>query len=258
MSGRVSGDALIGDTGFVGSNLLRQRSFTASFNSSTINKIDGMAFDDVVCAGVSAVKWWANQNPDEDRARIELLMRHLEMIRARNFTLISTVDVYRAPVRVTESDLPVLDGLHAYGRNRAMLEDFVTERFDSHQIVRLPALFGPGLKKNALYDLMHRNRLAVINPASSFQWYPLARLARDLATTRTHALPLLNLATAPLTMEEIRKAYFPSLAIGGDPAPEAHYDMRTEHAACFGGSDGTVMDRAEVLDSIGRFVAAPE
>ena len=247
-------DALIGHTGFVGSNLLRQRGFSATFNSASIGEIDGRGFDAVVCAGVAAVKWWANRNPDEDRSRIEGLMRHLETITARHFTLISTIDVYDPPLGVTERDPPVLEGLHAYGRNRAMLERFVAGRFETHQIVRLPALFGPGLKKNAIFDLMHDNRVALINPASSFQWYPLERLAADLRVARAHDLSLLNLATEPLTMEWIRARGFPGSVIGAEAPPAAQYDMRTVHDASFGGSGGYVLDGAAVLDAIGRFV----
>ncbi len=248
-------DALIGHTGFVGSNLLRQRDFAAHFNSASIGGIDGRQFDEVVCAGVSAVKWWANQHPDEDRARIEGLMRRLETITARHFTLISTIDVYDPPLGVTERDLPMLEGLHAYGRNRAMLERFVAGRFESHQIVRLPALFGPGLKKNAIFDLMHDNRVALINPASAFQWYPLDRLAADLGVARAHGLCLLNLATEPLAMEQIRARCFAGSVIGAEAPPAAQYDMRTLHDAVFGGGGGYVLDRDAVLDAIARFTA---
>ena len=249
-------DALIGHTGFVGSNLLRDRRFGAVFNSQSIGQIDGRDFDDVVCAGVSAVKWWANQNPDQDRMRIEGLVRRLETIRARNFTLISTIDVYDPPLGVDERTAPVPERLHAYGRNRALLERFVAERFETRQIVRLPALFGPGLKKNALYDLMHDNRIAVINPASSFQWYPLHRLAADLGRARAQGLALLNLATEPVTMEAIRRRFFAARAIGAEAAAAGYYDMRTIHDAAFGGGNGYVMDQDAVLESIGRFVAA--
>ena len=248
-------DALIGHTGFVGSSLLQARAFGATFNSANIGDIEGRHFDDVVCAGVSAVKWWANQNPEADRARIENLMRHLATINADNFTLISTVDVYNPPLGVSERDAPVLEGLHAYGGNRAMLERFVAERFARHQIVRLPALFGSGLKMNALYDLMHDNRLDAINPASSFQWYPLDRLAGDLCTARARGLDMLNLATEPLRMEEIRQRFFPASRIGAKAAGEAHYDTRTIHDAVLGGSNGYAMDRDAVLEAIGRFVA---
>lgn len=250
----TSDDALIGHTGFVGSSLRRQRDFAHLFNSASIGEIDGRHFDDVVCAGVYAVKWWANQNPEQDRARIEGLMRRLETIRARNFTLISTVDVYHPPARVTEHDVPSPEGLHAYGRNRAMLERFVAQHFDSHQVVRLPALFGAGLKKNALYDLMHDNRIAVINPASSFQWYPLDRLASDLRIARARSLTLLNLVTEPVVMQQIRERFFAGSVIGTDAAADMRYDVRTLHDAAFGGTGGYIMHGSHVLEAIGRFI----
>ena len=53
-------------------------------------------------------------------------------------------------------------GLQAYGRNRRRLEQIVAGRFDA-LVVRLPALYGPGLKKNALYDLLHNNAVDKID-----------------------------------------------------------------------------------------------
>ena len=252
----VAARALIGHTGFVGSNLLAQGGYDALYNSSSIGGIDGRHFADVVCAGVSAVKWWANQNPAEDRLRIESLIAHLDTITADSFTLISTIDVYDTPVGVSEADQPAPEGLHPYGANRLMLERWVSERFPTHQIVRLPALFGSGLKKNAIFDLMHDNRLHVINGASAFQWYPLQRLAADLDTTRTRRLGVVNLATEPLSMEEMRARFFPERSIGAEAAPQARYDMRTVHDAEFGGADGYILDRNGVLDALGRFIDA--
>ncbi len=247
-------DALIGHTGFVGSNLLRQREFAATFNSSSIEGIDGQTYDAVVCAGVTAVKWWANQNPTQDRAGIEALMRHLDTITAGHFTLISTIDVYDRPVAVDEDHTPDPDRLHAYGRHRLMLEDYVAQHFGHHLIVRLPGLFGTGLKKNVIHDLMHGERLAAINPASTFQWYPLDRLSADLARARRLDPGLLNLATAPLDMATLCGRLFKDALIGADAAAANAYDMRTRHAAAFGGGDGVIMDAAAVLDALERFV----
>nr|WP_321985542.1 hypothetical protein [uncultured Lichenicoccus sp.] len=247
-------DALIGHTGFVGSNLLRQRGFASTYNSATIGDIDGQRFDAVVCAGAAAVKWWANQNPEQDRLRIEALMRHLDTIAATHFTLISTIDVYDRPVAVDETDQPDPALLHAYGRNRLMLERHVADRFADRLIVRLPGLFGPGLKKNVIHDLMHGERLGAINPASTFQWYPLDRLAADLARARGLGFNLLNLATAPLDTATLSGGLFRNLAIGAQAAAPVTYDMRTRHAASFGGANGFVMDAAAVLDALARFV----
>ena len=52
-----------------------------------------------------------------------------------------------------EADEPGEEGLSAYGRNRLQLERWVREDFPGALILRLPALYGRGLKKNFLYDL---------------------------------------------------------------------------------------------------------
>lgn len=150
--------ALIGHTGFVGGELSRQRDFTAVFNSSNIESIRGQTFDRIVCAGVSAVKWLANKEPKRDWVSIQRLMECLSNVSAADFVLISTIDVYRQTAGLTENDAPSTEGLHAYGLHRLRLESFIAERFPGHAIVRLPALFGTGLKKNALYDLLHDNQ----------------------------------------------------------------------------------------------------
>lgn len=48
-------NALIGHTGFVGSNLREQHEFDVFFNSRNIEEIKGGEFDLLVCAGVNAV-----------------------------------------------------------------------------------------------------------------------------------------------------------------------------------------------------------
>ena len=50
-------DALIGYTGFVGSNLEATHEFGAKFNSRNITEIEGQSFGHLVCAGAPAKKW---------------------------------------------------------------------------------------------------------------------------------------------------------------------------------------------------------
>src|SRR6202008_232933 len=113
---------LIGHTGFVGSNLLRQSTFDATFNSSNIDSIAGQEFDLLVCAGVRAEKWIANGNPEADLAGVERLIKPLRSVKARRAVLISTVDVFITPIGVDESTKVETKGLHAYGTNRYHLE----------------------------------------------------------------------------------------------------------------------------------------
>ena len=246
-------DALIGHTGLVGGTLLRQRDFGARFRSTDIGQIEGKRFRRVVCAGVQAVKWWANANAAEDLAGIERLMRRLERVETERFTLISTVDVYGSPVGVDEHDAASVRGLHPYGLHRAMLEDWVRERFARCHVVRLPALFGPGLKKNALFDLMHSHQLDAINPASRFQWYPLARLADDLDRVEAAGVPLLNLVTEPVEMRTVQSLFFPGKHLGSEGQPIS-YDVRTRHGALFGGSDGYALNAAGIMAEMARFL----
>lgn len=249
--------ALIGYTGLVGGNLVRQGAqFSVMFNSKNISEIRGRSFSRIICAGARGTKWIANKNPAEDRAQIEQLMSNLDTIDASQFTLISTVDVYPNPITVDETTPPQTGGLHAYGVNRLMLERFVTGRFPRHTIVRLPAIFGYGLKKNAMYDLMNNNQLELVHPGSSFQWYPLSRLSSDLIIAEGLSPGAVNFATEPVTMHEIRDKFFPGKEIGSAAKSVAHYDFRTQYAEMFDGSRGYILDRPQVMSAIGSFVGA--
>jgi len=246
--------ALIGHTGFVGSNLASGMLFDRMFNSQNIEQIRDGDFSMVVCAGVSAVKWQANRQPDEDWRRISSLMDHLATIQARKFVLISTIDVYRTPLEVYE-DTPADEvELHAYGRHRLALERWVAERFPGSCILRLPALFGAGLKKNIVYDLIHGNMLEAINPASSFQWYPLRRLPGDLSRIVRSELDLVNIACAPIMTGDLIERFFPNSQVGEKTSPAPSYDVRTRHAAVLGGSSDYHLSRDDILSEFVSFM----
>lgn len=247
-------DVLIGYTGFVGSNLARQRPFDICVNSSNIGELSGGSFDTVVCAGVSAVKWKANKEPEADAAGIKALTDVLDTVSARRFVLISTVDVFLRPDGQDETTQVETDGLHPYGLHRLQLEQHLAARFERMHILRLPALFGPGLRKNVLFDLLNDNMLEVINPASSFQWYPTSRLWSDIEATMGAGLPLAHLATEPVRTADILAAHFPGKAVGANPAPQGRYDFHTCHAPVFKGSNPYVMNKTEVLTALGDWL----
>ena len=140
-------NAIIGDTGFVGGNLCLQQEFSNRYNSRNIESIRAESFDEIICAAMPAAKWIANQRPQEDLEVLEKLKTCLTKVRARRFTLISTVDVYANPSEVDESIPPDISRAHAYGLHRYLLEEFVRERFRDHLIVRLPAYSDPASRK---------------------------------------------------------------------------------------------------------------
>jgi hypothetical protein len=55
----------------------------------------------------------------------------------------------------------------AYGRHRRLLEIFCETQFDNCLVVRLPALFGRGLRKNFMFDLM--NPVPTMLPSARFE-----------------------------------------------------------------------------------------
>ncbi|WP_159873354.1 hypothetical protein [Novosphingobium sp. 9U] len=148
-------DGLIGHTGFVGSNLVRQHDFGARFNSANVGGMAGAAFDTLVCAAAPGSMFEANRFADRDAARIDALIGQLDAVgSATRFVLISTVAVL-AGFAAEDEDTTAFETATPYGVNRRRLEAFVAERFPGALVVRLPALFGPGLKKNFLFDLMN-------------------------------------------------------------------------------------------------------
>lgn len=248
--------ALIGHTGFVGGNLDRQAAFTDRFRSSTIEAMRGREFTLVACAGAPGVKWKANREPEADRAAIERLVAVLDTVTADVVVLISTVDVYPAP-RGVDEDTPIAPAEgHPYGRHRLWLEQRVAERFKT-VILRLPGLFGPGLRKNVIFDFLTGNALDQVNPRSTFQFYDLDRLWSDVGVARAAGLSLVNVATEPVSVADVARVGFGREFVNPDAPPAVHYDMRTRHAVAWGSNGPYLMDREAVLSGIAEFVASP-
>lgn len=245
--------ALIGHTGFVGGNLLREHPFTRRYNSANIDSLAGEHFDLIVCAGAPAAKWKANADPAGDRACLGRLMAALERVTTQRFVHISTVDVYGQPAGVDEDCPP--SGATAYGRHRLELEQFVRDRFQA-MVVRLPALFGPGLKKNAIYDLMNNNQIEKIDTRAVYQFYNIRHLWRDFLVVSRAQLSLIHLAPEPVSMGEVASGVFGRDWINHLPGIPQRYDVRTKHAALFGGSGGYISDKMRVLAELSEFVWA--
>jgi nucleoside-diphosphate-sugar epimerase len=238
--------ALIGHTGFVGGNLLRQRPFDDLFRSTDIHEIAGREYDLLVCAGAPAEKWKANKDPAGDRAALARLTEPLRTVRARKAILVSTIDVYPHPLGVDEDTAIVPDPDNAYGAHRLDLERFFQERFDT-LIVRLPALFGDGLKKNAVYDLLNGNMVEAIHSEATFQFYGLGTLWTDLARFLAAGVQVVNVATEPLTVGEVAREALGITFTNDNGRPPARYDFRTKHDRLLGGSGGYLQRRNEVL-----------
>ncbi|MFM7376882.1 MAG: hypothetical protein ACKO1O_01925 [Erythrobacter sp.] len=148
-------NGLIGHTGFVGTALLRQTRFASCYNSVNIAAIEGQSFGTLLCAAAPGSMLEANRAPERDKAAIDALIARLERVEAERFVLISSIAVLADFAGGDDEGTAAYQQELAYGRHRRALEAFVEERFPGSLVVRLPALFGAGLRKNFLFDLLN-------------------------------------------------------------------------------------------------------
>jgi nucleoside-diphosphate-sugar epimerase len=160
------------------------------------------------------------------------------------FVLISTIDVYQPPVLVDETARPLLDGDETYGRHRAWFERFVMERFDSWTVVRLPGLFGPGLRKNLIFDLLEGrdDQYSRVNSKSRYQFWDVTETWPLVEEAARLGIDVLNVATEPVAAGDVAQRFGVALPETG---PEVMYDVHTRYASELAGRDGPYIRSAE-------------
>ncbi len=307
--------ALVGYTGFVGSNIYaRARNrIEGVFDSKNIEKAYGLEPELLIYAGLPAQKRLANSAPEQDLGMMLQACENIRLINPKKPVLISTVDVYRHPAGVDENSAAYTaadpqDGVQPYGLNRYYFESWLQKEYREGLIIRLPSLYGLHIKKSFIYDylnvippvlsqeklqeltekdaalkdcyerqadgsyrckripeaekgpLKERFRktgitaLSFTDSRSTYQFYPLSRLWEDIQTAIDMDIRVLNLVTEPVSVGELY-AYLTGNTFENrlDGAP-AQYDCRTVYAEKFGGRDGYICTKDEILKDIKRFV----
>ncbi len=149
--------ALVGYTGFVGSNIYASagNEIDRVYNSKNIEEAYGTNPDLLIYAGLRAEKYLANNAPEKDMELIEQAEENIKYIGPKRLVLISTIDVFKIPKDVDETSKINTENLHAYGYNRYQLEIWVRNNYSDALIIRLPGLFGKNIKKNFIYDFIN-------------------------------------------------------------------------------------------------------
>jgi hypothetical protein len=241
-------NCLIGHTGFIGSNLKEMFDFDFLYNTSNIQKISEKDYNHIICSGTPGVKWRANKFPDEDKEKINLLIKSLKNVKAKKFTLLSTIDVYNNPKNVTEENIKSLNH-NPYGSHRSILEDFISENFNNFKIIRLPIVYGKYFKKNYLYDLMNSNNLENICLESKVQFYDVSDLVFDIGRYWGINQSVINAATEPVLMRDIIDKFFPNSKENCKSDKVFETNMMTAYS-----DSGYFYSKDSVLSKIKRFV----
>ncbi len=298
--------ALVGYTGFVGSNICDKEKFEYLFNSKNIEDAYGLCPELLIYSGVRAEKYIANNFPQKDMDSIIQAEENIKRISPERLVLISTIDVLKDSRLADENTNVVQEEKNAYGYNRLQLEKWVRENYPDALIVRLPGLFGKNLKKNFIYDFINvipfmikeekmkeldddyiKSRyilqdngfyrlgditgeeraalkerfkkagftaLAFTDSRSVFQFYPLSRLWKDIELALKNNIRLLHLATEPVSASEIYRYLTGQEFVNELSAPPAYYDFRTVYDSIFGGKNGYIASKDEIMKSIKEFV----
>jgi len=298
--------ALVGYTGFVGGNIFEAGEFDGLYNSKNISDSFGTSPDLLIYAGLRAEKYLANNAPEKDMDLIIEAEKNIENINPKRLVLISTVDVFINPNGADENKKIDTDGLHPYGLNRYRLEQWVSERYTDALIIRLPGLFGKGIKKNFIYDyinvipfMLTEQKLSELNKRDSeiskyyiaqgngfykvnvddsekemlkgkfrslgfsalnftdsrskYQFYDLSRLWEDIQTALDAELKLWHPATEPISAGELYKYLTGKDFVNELSSVPVNYDFRTIYGNLFGGSNGYICSKDQVLRQIKSF-----
>jgi dTDP-4-dehydrorhamnose reductase len=220
---------LIGHTGFVGTNLSKQFFFDKKYNSSNIREIEGEQFDLLICAAPSAVKWKINNDPIPDLCNISTIVNHLSKVKFKKMILISSIDVYGGEISkgFDERCSPPIDQ-HYYGFNRYIAERYFSSLGDC-SILRLPGLFGTGLKKNIIFDLINDNMLEKISLKTKLQWFDINKIKDQIDFILESNIRLLNVAPEPISTFEIVSDLFSEKLSKCKGLSDINYDVRTKY-----------------------------
>ncbi len=177
----------------------------------------------------------------------------MEGVKINRLVLISTIAVYPDPNNTDEDSIINDSELNTYGKNRLRLELELEKRFQT-TILRLPALFGLGLKKNVLYDLIHKQHLEKININSSYQFYNLDNINKDIDFALKNNLKKLNLATEPIKIFEILNQCFDYNLESSFNASLRNENMVTKFGNIFNGNEKYLYKKNEIINDLKNFI----
>lgn len=116
-------------------------------------------------------------------------------------------------------------------------------------------------QRPALKESFERAGFSALNftdSRSRYQFYNLGRLWGDIETLRANGVRLFHPATEPVSAAEVYHFIKGGTFANELAKPPFDYDYRTRHAALFGGENGYLLGKKQVLDDVAAFVRAAE
>ncbi len=168
---------LVGGNGFVGSAYARlfQRLGLEYriIGRADYEALDGASCDILINANGNSKKFLAENDPLGDfDASVRTVLHCLTRFRYRYYIQLSTGDVYpdQSQPQLTPEGCQIAPAaLSRYGLHKYLAEQLVQKYAAQWLIVRMGGFVGPGLKKNAIFDMLH-NAQVWLTPDSELQF----------------------------------------------------------------------------------------
>ena len=221
------------------------------YNSRNIEDIRGKKFDLLICAGARGSRRLAVMDPAQDWSEIERLMECLRTTEAERFVLISTVEIYNYHNEVDEDFQVDAQELPSYALHRYQLEIFCKKTFNCH-IIRLPIIFGIGLKKNIVFDLLN-GQYNFTNRDDIYQFYDLNHIWQDILKTISLNLPLVNLFSEPIHVSSIASEIF-NVKLSNTSEPLRQFDIHCKYWRRWGNTENYLYSTSSIYSSLSEFV----
>lgn len=175
---------IIGGHGFVGSayvRLLEARGIAHQVvTRENYDRLKGTSCDVLINANGNSRKFLAAREPlNEFDQSVRSVVQSLEDFRCRTYLFLSTGDVYpdQSFPAVTSEDQPIDPGRQSrYGLHKYLAEQLVRGTQKQWLVMRMGGFVGPGLKKNAIYDMLSGGPIW-LSPRSELQFISTDRAA---------------------------------------------------------------------------------
>jgi nucleoside-diphosphate-sugar epimerase len=239
---------VIGGSGFVGSafcRILRQRAQPFEIiTRANYNSFIGRGCDVLINANGNSRKFLAKTDPKyEFQASVVPVRNSLVDFRYSKYVFLSTGDVYPdcSVPELTKEDLAIdVTQQSTYGFHKYLAELCVHNAAKDWLVIRQGGFVGPGLKKNAIYDVLYGGKLW-LHPESHLQFIHTDDSARMIIELieKDISNEVINLTgTGTISASEImvlvgRKLPYPENAV------PIKYEISTEKASNLVGSRRT-------------------
>ncbi len=180
---------VIGAAGFIGQNMLRclesrRLVVTAAYRHTSLEELSASEFDCVFfCAGNSKT-YLTNREPVTClNESVAALYDYMTSLTYAKWVLISSSTVYpqERDQKVESAPIPVHE-VSLYGAHKLLAERYVAQFAPNWIVLRPTGFFGPGLKKNLLFDVRAGQQDVYLKRESRIDYLPIERFC-DIAAT---------------------------------------------------------------------------